>query len=105
MMAVKETTDQTFETDTAKGLSVTDFWATWCGPCRMQGPVVEKLSDELAGKVNFTKLDVDKNQETAAKFQVMSIPTLLVKKDGKVVDTIIGYHSREQLLQILQPYM
>lgn len=104
-MAVKVTTDQTFDTDTAKGLSVTDFWATWCGPCRMQGPVVEKLSDELAGKVNFTKLDVDKNQETAAKFQVMSIPTLLVKKDGKVVDTIIGYHSREQLLQILQPYM
>lgn len=104
-MAVKVTTDQTFDTDTAKGLSVTDFWATWCGPCRMQGPVVEKLSDELAGKVNFTKLDVDKNQETTAKFQVMSIPTLLVKKDGKVVDTIIGYHSREQLLQILQPYM
>lgn len=104
-MSVKVTTDQTFETDTAKGLSVTDFWATWCGPCRMQSPVVEKLSDELAGKVNFTKLDVDKNQETAAKFRVMSIPTLLVKKDGKVVDTIIGYHSREQLLQILQPYM
>ncbi|WP_367341934.1 thioredoxin [Limosilactobacillus sp.] len=104
-MAVKVTTDQTFDTDTADGLSVTDFWATWCGPCRMQGPVVEKLSDELDGKVKFTKLDVDKNQETAAKYRVMSIPTLLVKKDGKVVDTIIGYHSREQLLQILQPYM
>lgn len=104
-MAVAVTTDKTFDADTSKGLVVTDFWATWCGPCRMQSPVVESLSDDLAGKVTFNKLDVDQNPETARRFQVMSIPTLLVQKDGQVVDTIIGYHSKEQLMQVLKPYM
>lgn len=104
-MSVKVTTDQTFEQDTAKGLSVTDFWATWCGPCRMQAPVIDQLSDELAGKVTFTKLDVDENPETASQFGVMSIPTLLVKKDGQAVDSIVGFHPKEQLEQILAQYM
>lgn len=104
-MSVAVTTDQTFDADTSKGLVVTDFWATWCGPCRMQSPVVEALSEDLAGKVTFNKLDVDQNQETARRFQVMSIPTLLVQKDGQVVDTIVGYHSKEQLMQVLKPYL
>lgn len=104
-MAVAVTTDKTFDADTSNGLVVTDFWATWCGPCRMQSPVVEALSEELAGKVTFNKLDVDQNQETARRFQVMSIPTLLVQKDGQVVDTIVGYHSKDQLLRLLQPYL
>ncbi len=67
-MSVKVTTDQTFEEDTNKGVTITDFWATWCGPCKMQAPVIEQLADELGDKVSFTKLDVDENPETASKF-------------------------------------
>jgi len=103
-MSFKETTDQTFVADTANGVTLTDFWATWCGPCRMQSPVVEQLASEMEN-VTFNKLDVDQNPETAQKFNVMSIPTLLVQKDGEVVDTLIGYHSKEQLAQILNQYL
>ncbi|MGM9908098.1 thioredoxin [Limosilactobacillus sp.] len=102
-MAVNVTTDQSFEQDTATGVALVDFWATWCGPCRMQSPVVEALSEEMP-EVNFYKLDVDQNPETARKFRIMSIPTLMIKKDGQVVDQIVGYHPKEQLQQILQQY-
>ena len=102
-MAVKETTDQTFEQDTAEGVALIDFWATWCGPCRMQSPVVEALSEKM-DNVNFFKMDVDQNKETATKFRIMSIPTLMVKKNGKVVDQIVGYHPLEPLESILQQY-
>ncbi|KLD59470.1 thioredoxin [Lactiplantibacillus plantarum] len=94
---VAATTDKTFTTDTASGVTLTDFWATWCGPCRMQSPVVEQLADEMGDKVTFNKMDVDANPETASNFGIMSIPTLLVKKDGEVVDTLVGYHSKEQM--------
>lgn len=103
-MSVAVTTDQTFEQDTAQGVTLTDFWATWCGPCRMQSPVVEKLSEEMAN-VKFFKMDVDQNPEVPRSFQIMSIPTLLIKKDGEVVDKVIGYHSKEQLQQLLQQYL
>lgn len=104
-MTVQVTTDQNFEQDTAHGVALVDFWATWCGPCRMQSPVVEDLSDSMADQVNFFKLDVDKNPDTAKKFQIMSIPTLMIKKDGEVVDKVIGYHSKEQLQQVLEQYL
>lgn len=102
-MAVNVTTDQSFEQDTAIGVDLIDFWATWCGPCRMQSPVVEALSEEMPD-VNFFKLDVDQNPATAQQFRIMSIPTLMIKKDGQVVDQIVGYHPKEQLQQILQQY-
>ncbi len=102
-MTVKVTTDQTFEQDTSTGVSLTDFWATWCGPCRMQSPVIENLSEEMPN-VHFTKMDVDQNRQVPQEFQIMSIPTLLIKKDGKVVDKVVGYHSKEQLKQLLEQY-
>ncbi|BAP86032.1 thioredoxin [Paucilactobacillus hokkaidonensis JCM 18461] len=104
-MAVDITTDKTFEADTGNGVTLTDFWATWCGPCRMQSPVVEQLSKDMGDQVTFNKMDVDENPATAQKFGIMSIPTLLVKKDGQVVDSIVGYHSKEQLQQILGQYL
>ncbi|ARU19122.1 thioredoxin [Ligilactobacillus salivarius] len=102
---VTELTDQTFDKKTNNGVTFTDFWATWCGPCRMQSPVIEQLAEEMGDKVFFSKVDVDANQETAAKFGIMSIPTMLIKKDGQVVDTIVGYHTKEQLQKKLEAYI
>ena len=101
---VDEITDATFEEETSEGVVLIDFWATWCGPCKMQSPVIDQLSEEM-DDVKFTKMDVDQNQETARNLGIMAIPTLLIKKDGKVVDQIIGYHSEDQLKQILQQYV
>ena len=85
-------TDDTFEADIEKhsGLAIVDFWATWCGPCRMIAPILEQLAVEHAGKVKVAKLDVDTNIKTATRFNVRSIPLLLFFKDGKVVDQIVG---------------
>ena len=96
-------TDKDFATETDEGLVLIDFWATWCGPCRMQSPVIENLSAEMPN-VHFTKMDVDQNRQVPQEFQIMSIPTLLIKKDGKVVDKVVGYHSKEQLKQLLEQY-
>ena len=102
---VTELTDQTFDKKTNNGVTFTDFWATWCGPCRMQSPVIEQLAEEMGDILFFSKVDVDANQETAAKFGIMSIPTMLIKKDGQVVDTIVGYHTKEQLQKKLEAYI
>lgn len=79
-----------------------DFWAVWCGPCKMIAPFVEELAGELEGKAKIGKLDVDNNQESAIKYGVRSIPTVLIFKGGKVVDTIIGAVPKVQLKQKLE---
>jgi thioredoxin 1 len=95
---VVEVTDQNFQEVTgAAGLSMVDFWAVWCGPCRIVAPIVEQLADEYAGKVTVGKLDVDNNQRTATQFNVRSIPTILFFKEGKVVDQVIGAVPRAAL--------
>ncbi|WP_311408022.1 thioredoxin [Liquorilactobacillus uvarum] len=102
---MKELTDKTFENETSTGVTLTDFWATWCGPCRMQSPVIEQLDEEIGDKVSFSKVDVDQNTDVASKFGIMSIPTLLIKKDGEVVDTLVGYHPKEQIQTKLEQYL
>lgn len=79
-----------------------DFWATWCGPCKMIGPIVEELSEELAGKVVFGKLNVDKQPELAMQFQVMSIPTLILFDKGEIVNKKIGFMPKEKLVEMLE---
>lgn len=99
---VKAITDATFEAETKEGLVLVDFWATWCGPCRMQAPTLEKLSEELSeDELKILKMDVDENPETARAFGIMSIPTLLFKKDGQVVKQVAGVHTAAKIKAIL----
>ncbi|MEG0019707.1 MAG: thioredoxin [Oscillospiraceae bacterium] len=78
-----------------------DFWATWCGPCKMVGPIVEELSKELEGKVVVGKIDVDAQPELAQKFGVMSIPTLVVFKGGKEARRVVGFKTKEQIKELI----
>ena len=83
---------------------VVDCWAPWCGPCRMVGPVIEELAKEMQGKVVFGKLNVDENPATSAKHQIMSIPTLLVFKNGNLVERLVGAYPKDELKRKLEPY-
>jgi thioredoxin 1 len=92
-------TDDTFEAEIEKhtGLVVVDFWATWCGPCRMVAPILDQLAIEYTGRAKVVKVDVDANIRTATRFNVRSIPTILFFKNGKVVDQVIGAVPKPQL--------
>ncbi len=100
-------TDQNFETEVLKSTQpvLIDFWAVWCGPCRAIAPIVEQLAGEYDGKVKIGKLDVDENPDTAVKYGVRSIPTLLLFKNGQVVDTIIGAVQKNVIVQKITPYI
>lgn len=100
-------TDANFDTEILqhKGVAMVDFWAAWCMPCRAVAPVIEQLADEYAGKVKVAKLNVDENPRTTAKFGIMSIPTMLIFKDGQVVDQAIGAQPKEMLKRRLDPWL
>lgn len=99
----KQFTTANFETEVlkAEGPVLVDFWATWCMPCRMQGPAIDKLFEE---GYNVGKLNVDEEGELAAQFHVMNIPTLIIFKDGKEVDRMVGVQSKDVLVQKLESY-
>jgi thioredoxin 1 len=102
-----EVTDKTFEelVINADLPTVVDFWAVWCGPCKFIAPVLEEIAEEYAGKIQIAKLDVDGNNATAFHFGVMSIPTLILFKDGQAVERIIGNQPKEKLLAKLTPHL
>jgi thioredoxin 1 len=103
---VVEVTDSNFQDVTGgQGLSMVDFWATWCGPCRLVAPIVEQLADEYNGTVTVGKMDVDSNPRTPAEFGVRSIPTIVFFKDGKMVDQVVGARPREFLEQKIRQHL
>ena len=101
--AIVHTTDTSFESDVLQSdvPALVDFWAAWCGPCKMIAPLLDELADEYAGRVKICKVDVDSNPETAAKFNVRGIPTLLVFKNGTVEATKVGALSKAQLVEFV----
>ena len=98
-MATKTITDASFATDVlaADGPVLVDFWAEWCGPCKMIGPSLEEISDELAGKLTIAKINIDENPEAPGKYGVRGIPTMLLFKDGKVAATKVGAAPKSAL--------
>lgn len=104
-----EFTDKNFQTEAIEASKtkpvLVDFFAPWCGPCKLQGPVVDALAVEMGDQAVLGKLNTEESQETAEKYGVMSIPTLMVLKDGEVKETMVGLHSKESLKEIISKYL
>lgn len=97
-------TDSNFETEvlSSKGLVLVDFWAPWCGPCKMLAPVLESLDQEIGDKVAIKKLNTDENRVYPERYDIMGIPTMMIFKDGQLADSIVGFTSKEGILAKLQ---
>ncbi len=108
-MAVTILTDQNFDEEITnfEGVALVDYWAEWCGPCRLQGPIIEELAQDLEGneKIKIAKLNVDENQQTAQRFQIMSIPTLIIFKDGEQKEMVVGVNPKDVLASKINSYL
>ena len=97
-------TDENFKATIAKGVTLVDFYATWCGPCRMITPIVEQLADMVQGKARIAKLDIDESQQTTESLQITSVPTLILFKDGKEMKRVVGVKDLDYLLNLVQSH-
>lgn len=106
-MSLLHLTDESFKTEISEyeGVALVDFWAPWCGPCQMVGPVIEELATEFEGKAKVGKVNVDEQQNLAEHFQIMSIPAVFVFKNGEVVDTLIGAMAKEDYKEAIQKHL
>ena len=100
-MTVKVLNENNFDIETSTGTTLVDFYADWCGPCRMLSPIIESIADSLAGEVNVFKVNVDKSPNLARRFNVKGIPTILVVKNGNVVNRKTGMGTRQQLIEMI----
>lgn len=104
-MAVLNSTDATFHKDIEKGLVLVDFWAPWCGPCRMIAPVLEQLDQEMGDQVQVVKVNVDENQQMAGAYGIMSIPTMVLFKDGQPLGKLVGFKPLDVLKEVIKEYV
>jgi thioredoxin 1 len=105
-MAIVNVSDQSFKGEVeTQGTVLVDFWAPWCGPCKMIAPILEELDTEVGEALKIAKVNVDDNPESASRFGVMSIPTLIVFKDGQPVDKIIGFQSKDALKNVVNRHL
>lgn len=104
-MSVKVLNEQNFLQETASGVALIDFWAEWCGPCQMMLPILDDFASEMSDKMTIGKINVDENPSLAQQFRVMSIPTLIILKDGKPVEMMVGVKQKEELKDIVWKYL
>jgi thioredoxin 1 len=97
--------DATFMNEVSSGVSLVDFWAVWCGPCKVQGPIIDEIADEMKGQAKICKLDVDKNPEMARKFGVQSIPTLILFRNGNPVQKFVGVKPKQALMNAIKSHL
>jgi len=102
---MQSVTEKTFEKEVGEELALVQFWAPWCGPCKMQTPILESLQESYEGKIKFVKVNIDENQNLSSQFGIMSIPNMIVLDKGKVVDNFIGLHQKGQVQEILNSHI
>jgi thioredoxin 1 len=103
-MSIMHVTDQNFAIEINEGLVLVDFWAPWCGPCKMIAPVLEEIDVEMGNQVKIVKLNVDENPDTTKAYGVMGIPALILFKNGKMVDQVVGYQPKEALTELISKH-
>ena len=102
---VKTFTDSNFDSETSKGLVLVDFWAEWCGPCRLLAPTVDALASDFEGRATVAKMNVDENPDVPSRFAIRGIPTLLLFKDGQLAETIVGLQPKEAIAATLERHI